>query len=73
MKIKCPLCKQQCINPEFHVLAYHDLIEKIYEKIDLLNERKKIEEGEDIPFPNCTETVKQILKSLLEDENAYNT
>ena len=74
MKIKCPICPI-CIEEtrtHYHLFKheqeYHKLIEKIHEKIELLNKRKKIEDGEDIPFPESTETVKQILKSLLENE-----
>jgi len=69
----CPVCyEHQSANEYYrmtvHINAYHKLIEKIHEKIELLNKRKKIEDGEDIPFPESTETVKQILKSLLENE-----
>ena len=79
MKIECPQCHKELPNYKSgdlaeHIWDRHDddstvlilsiLIEKIYEKIELLRYRKKIEGRQEVPMP--TDYVIAIFESLLD-------
>jgi len=70
MKIKCPVCNEKDFynlgNDDRHKIRYHELLFKIHEKIESLQNRELV--TADLVQNMTDDKLLQELKSLLEDK-----